>query len=290
MKTRQLLAIAASLLLLGACKGKYEPINNDNDHLASSADSAASSATEPKLVKTASINFKVRNVEQTSMQLTALTTLYQGMVMHHHVSSSIENTRDTRVSNDSVMRVSAIRTVAELEVKVPSVKLNQFMDEVSKMGLYVAERKMDIDDKSLDYLAAQMKLNSRNQIISQQKKGRIVIRDPGAVVNLKDDMIDQQITNMKIDEAVKYSIVDLSFYQSNHINKEIIANDDPANYTSPFFTRLKVAFSNGFMIFQSVVLAIANLWLLIVCAFALYFGIAYYRKRKRTATLNTANI
>jgi hypothetical protein len=274
--------------LLAACKGSgsssgdYETMDNVADTVATT-DIAL---TEPKLVKTAGINFKVKNVQQSSEKITALTNQYKGMVMSHSVNSNINSTSDKRVSEDSVMRISAFYTSAQMTVKVPSDKLDGYLDSIAKLGVYVSTRSMDIEDKSLEYLAAKMKLNSRKDMVDQQKKGKIVIKDPSAVLNLRDDLVDEQIYNRKIDDAVKYSVVNLSFYQSNTIFKEIIANDDPSSYDLPFFKRVGLALNNGWYIFKEALLVLANVWVFVLVGIVLWQIIIYYR-RKRHVVPNT---
>jgi hypothetical protein len=283
MKAKILMMMLAGALL-AACKGSgsYESMDNVADTVATTD----ANLTEPKLVKTAGINFKVKNVQQSSEKITSLTNQYKGMVMSHSVNSNINSTSDKRVSEDSVMRISAFYTSAQMTVKVPSAKLDEYLDSVAKLGVYVSTRSMDIEDKSLDYLSARMKLNSRKDMVDQQKKGKIVIKDPSAVLNLRDDLVDEQIYNRRIDEAVKYSVVNLSFYQSNTIFKEIIANDDPSSYNLPFFKRVGLALNNGWYIFKEALLVLANVWVFVLAGVALWQIIIYYR-RKRHAVPNT---
>ncbi|MBB3054933.1 DUF4349 domain-containing protein [Mucilaginibacter gotjawali] len=281
MKTKFLIPLAG-LAFLCACKGKsgsYELLNNS-----SSADTVSKdSVSGPKLVKTAGIHFKVKNVQQTAEHITALTTGINGMVIHHQMGSTAGRSQDIRISNDSVMRVTAFNTTAEMTVKIPSTKLDEFLNQVGHLGIYVNDRSMDITDKSLDYLSAQLKLKSRAELVSQQKKGKIVIKKPEDVLNLKDDMIDQQIGNRQIDDAVKNSIVTLSFYQSNTINKEVIANDDPSAYNLPFFRRLGMAIENGWGIFVDVIIGMAKLWVFIIAIIGVWVLVRNYRIKKMIA-------
>ena len=100
------------------------------------------------------------------------------------------------------------------------------------------------------------------------------------MLGLKDDMVDQQISNREIDAAVKFSVVSLSFYESNTINKEIIANDDPSAYNLPFIKRLGMAIEDGWAVFVDVIIYLANLWALIIIGLAAWFIIARYRKQQ----------
>jgi uncharacterized cupredoxin-like copper-binding protein len=281
MKTKILMLPLAAVLLLGACKGsgsRYEAINNST-----AADTAASatadSTTSPKLVKTADMRFKVKNVQQTAEKITALIAKNKGMVMHHQMESTIGESKDFKISDDSVNRVSSFNTSADMTVKIPSDQLDEFMTGVAHMGMYVTMRKMDIEDKSLDFLSTKLKLNSRQELVAQQKKGKVTIKDPLNVLLLKDDMVDGHIGNLKIDDAVKYSIITLGFYQSNTIFQEHIANDDPTAYNLPFFNRLTGSFANGWHLFVDAILVIANLWVFILAGIGVWILIRFYKKR-----------
>ncbi len=188
----------AGVALLAACKGKshsgeYEVVNNSTADTAktfSQADDTSRFDIQPKLVKTSDMTFKVKNVQKTGDSVSALTNRYGGMVMHHQMSSNIVNSQDIRMSDDSVMHVSAFNTNADMTVKIPSDKLEDFMIKVSHMGMYITSRQMDIADKSLDYLSERMKTNNRRELVAQQKSGKIKIKNPEAVLWLKDDLVD----------------------------------------------------------------------------------------------------
>ncbi|MFC0515819.1 DUF4349 domain-containing protein [Mucilaginibacter angelicae] len=285
MKTKLFLALLAGVLLLGACKGSnYEAIRDEKavsktDAALANADSTSLETTSTKLVKTADMRFKVKSVQQTGDAIAALTARSNGMVMHHQMQANIEKSEDIRISNDSVKRVSAFSTNADMTVRIPSDKLEDYMTEVAHMGMYVTMRKMDIEDRTLDYLSEKLKLKNRQELVAQQKQGKVIIKNPVNVMLLKDDMVDQQIGNMRTDAEVKYSTVTLSFYQSNTIVQETIANDDPSAYQLPFFKRLAIALSNGWALFIEFMLGMANIWVFIVLAVALWMLYRYYRRK-----------
>jgi len=287
MRTRMLIIIVAAIALLAACKGKsggdYEFINNykSSSSAADSATAADTSKMTTRLVKTAEINFKVKNVQQTSENVAALTEFYGGMVMHHRIQSSAGQSRDVHMSNDSTMRIAAYNTSAEMVVKVPSDKLEDFMTKVSHMGIYVNISTMDIEDRTLDYLSARLKLKDRQELVSQQKQGKIRIKNPVDVLTLKDDMVDAQIGNLKTDEAVKFSTVNLNFYQSDTILKETIANDDPSAYNIPMFQRIGLSFTSGWSIFMDLLIGLINLWVFVLVGIAAWAAYKYYKKRSR---------
>lgn len=280
MKTRFILVLLAGVALLAACKGR-----GGSEEFTSSADTSmvvtraiSDTVAAIKLIKTADMRIKVKNVQQTCEDVSSLTNGYNGLVMRNRVNSYPVRSSDIRKNSDSIVRVTAISTVGEITVKIPTEKLEEFMNKVEKMGLYVNSRQMDITDKTLDYLSARMKLRNRAELISQQKAGKVVIKNPANVLQLKDDMVDQQIGNREIDDAVQNSVVSLGFYQSNIIYKETIADDDPSNYQLPFFSRLGNALSNGWLLFQNVLIGIGYLWVFVLLAFAGVY--IWYRLKK----------
>jgi hypothetical protein len=240
-------------------------------------------ASQTKLVKTADMHFRVKNVERTSRDIAALAVQYNGMVMHHSMQSVINKSQDMPLDKDSVMHIAAYTVNADMVVKISSDKLEEFMNQVSKMAVYTNNRNMDIQDKTLDYLSAQMKVAGRNQIITQQRAGKIVIKNPEAVLDLKDDQVDKEIGNKRTNEQVKYSTIALNFYQDNAMLKEIIANDDPSNFILPFATRLGQTLANGLFIFNETVIALANLWAFILLGIAAYIAYRRYKKKPHVA-------
>jgi hypothetical protein len=269
------------LIFTVGCSGnkptRYEAATADSVAVATNSES--SDPGKPKLVKTADMRFKVKDVQQTGEAISALTTSLNGMVMHHALATTIERSTDVPSSSDSVMRFSSYNTNADMTVRLPSDKMEEFMNRIGHMAVFVNTRNMDIQDKTLDFLSSQLKVSGRNEIIAQQKKGLVKIKDIGDVLALKDDQVDKQIDNRRIEDAVKYSTIGLNFYQSNTVAKELIVNDDPSNYTLPFFRRLGNAFVSGWLIFAETLIALANIWVFILIAIGGLFAYRHYTKK-----------
>ncbi len=281
MKMSNLLVLLAVLCLLGACKssGRNEVMDKAETENVVSADSALITEHTTKLVKTGEMRFKVKDVQKSSEAISALTRSYKGMLMHHSMQSVMVDERTSPLHNDSLNHVSAFTTTATMTVKVPSENLDQFMNEVGRLGIYVNIRRMDIEDKTLDYLSAKLKHENRVQMEDEQKKWKPALKDANAMLKIKDDMVDGNISNRRVDEAVRYSTIDLSLYQSNTIVQEIIANDDTSLYQLPFTTRLSIALQNGWGLFASLVVALANLWVFVLVACAVWFAFRMYKRK-----------
>jgi len=285
MKSKVLIPLLAGLVLLGACKGVNKSESADTVEDAVNKEKAVSLKkdtlqTGPKLVKKADIHFKVKNVQQTSEQIAALTTSLNGMVIHHTINSTSENSADIKRSNDSVMRVTVVNTTAEMTVKIPPANLESFMLQVSKMGIYINNSHMDISDKSLEYLSTQLKLKNQNERIARDKKETNAAKSPDDLLAFKNSMVDQQINNRRTDDSVKNSVVILSFYESNIVTREIIANNDLSAYNPPVSKQLSMSFENGWDVFVSLLVALANAWVIFPIGFGVWMLIKYVKKKR----------
>jgi Domain of unknown function (DUF4349) len=282
MKTKFLIPLIAGVGLFCACgksKSGYEVVNNSN---ADSVKVDQVVTLQPKLVKKGSMRIKVKNVEQASNYITALTSSYHGMVIQHEMNASEEGRNNVRLNNDSVLRIITLDKNANIIVRIPTEKLDEFMDKIAGIGVYVNNRYMEVSDKSLDYLSSQLKLKNRTELVAQQKTGKIIIKNPANVLLLKDEMVDQQIANRSIDDEVKNTTISLNIYQSNIINKEVVANDDPFAYNLPFPQRLLMALQNGWTVFVDIVVGLANLWVFILIALGTWALVKLYRTKHIT--------
>jgi hypothetical protein len=109
-----------------------------------------------------------------------------------------------------------------------------------------------------------LKVKNRKEWVAQLKTWIKNLLKTQMCLALKDNMVDDQVNNLKTDAAVKYSTIILSFYQDKTISKQLIANDDPSAYHPPFFSRLLMALANGWYMFAEIILGLANLWMFLL--------------------------
>ena len=291
MKSQTFIPLLAGLVLLGACKGKDSYKSADTVGIATDSSKVVTvksdtAQTGQKLVKNANIRFKVKNVLQTSDQINSLATNLNGMVVHHTINSTAAETADIKKSNDSVLRVTVINTTAEMTVKVPSSNMESFMLQVSKMGLYINNSHMDVTDKTLEYQSTNLKLKNQAEYVNQQKHAAENKKTPDEMLIFKNSMVDQQIRNHIIDDSVRFSTVTLSFYDSNVINRETIANDDLSDYNPPFFSRAGASIEYGWNVVETIFVYLLNVWFLIPIGAATWVLIKYLKKKKPAVLVN----
>jgi hypothetical protein len=285
MKTKFLIPLMAGLALLCACKGKGGAGGSaDTAYVmtrkATSVEPGADTIkSHPKVVKTADMRFQVKSVQQATEQITALTASYNGTVVHHWMRSTPGDSTDIRKSEDSIMRVTVINSTAEVTVKIPPANVENFMEQVAHLGMYIKNSKMDVSDKTLDYLSARLKLKNQNELVKGQKAATDK-KTPEDLLAFKNNMVDQQINNRKTDDSVRYSVITLSFYEDNTIIRKVIANSNLSAYNLPFSKRMALSFENGWDVFVIILAGIANFWVLLPVGLGIWLVARYYKNKK----------
>lgn len=272
MKANSLIMLAG-IVLFAACK-------SSTDY--SAADSLEQFQNDSaKIVKTADMRIKVKNVQLVAEQITKLVDECGGTVVHHTMQSNIVDRHDVMLSNDSVKKLTVYNTTADVVIKIPALIMEPFMDSLNHLGIYVDERKMDIEDRTLNYLSE--KLKAQNRQYSVAARGKIKLSQGGAdsILALKDDIVDRKISNLKTNDEVKYSTMALNLYQNNTVNTEVVANDDLSNYNSSIFTRTGLALSKGWFFFSEAVIGILHLWAFILAGAGVWVGIRMYKRKRK---------
>ncbi len=291
MKNKYFYLLLLGSLVIAACsQSRRDQTSATEDHIIAddakdnpSPNSVENSAA--KLVKTADMRFKVQNVQKANTDISNLAHSMNGMLMDHTMESSIENSEITPISNDSMMVISSYITHSDMTVRVPSERMEEFLNAVGKLAAFINFRHMHIDDKRLDYLAAKMKSMNRSQFVKdQQKRTRANIEDGTEVLNVKDELIDHNINNMKIDDSVKYSTINLNLYQNSVVSKEVTVNNNLSNYQLPFFMRVGNAFTDGCILFKDFLIALTHIWIFIGLGIFIWITIKYRVKKSKLAS------
>lgn len=290
---RNIIAIAIILTIFGC-----QNANKNNESVASTqemvipdAATADTTATE-KIVKTADMRFRVKDVQSTKEKLSQTIKNQGGTVSEFSIQSVIQETEKVKQSTDSLKEITSYKTEGYLVAKVPSEKLDEFTNTIAKMAVFVDNQSLKMDDQSISYLTNKLKVDNRREAVDRINK-LATKKSPNVETSLiiKDDYIDKKMQNMLIDSRVKYSTITLNFYQDNTIKTMVVANDNIYDYKPDFGNRLWLGIVNGWTIFKEIILALANLWMLVLVGIGVFFTIRYFiRKNKIALDLATKNL
>ena len=289
---RNIIAIAIIAGLFGCQNAKT---NNESADVAEAKEviiPSLSDTVTSKIIKTADMRFRVKDVQNTKENLSKTIKAQGGSVAEFSIQSSIIQTDKIKQSADSLKEITSYRTDGYLVAKVPSEKIDEFTNTIAKMAVFVDNQSMKMDDQSLAYLANRMK--AQNRVEASNQIGKIPGKRTGNIetsLALKDDYVDRKLDNMSIDARVKYSTITLNFYQNNTVKTMVVANDNLYDYRPAFANRFWLSIVNGWTMFMEIILALANLWMLILVGVAAFLIVRHFlRKNKLAVELATRNL
>ncbi|MGN8057894.1 DUF4349 domain-containing protein [Pedobacter sp. 22163] len=280
---RNIIAIAIVLTIFG-CQKSNEKYASSEVLVANELRIPTDSTAVAKIIKTADMRFRVKDVQNTKEQLSKTIKAQGGTVAEFSIESPIQETDKVKQSTDSLKEITSYRTQGYLVAKVPSEKLDEFTNTIAKMAIFVDNQSMKMDDQSIAYLSN--KLKAQNRVDAIEKINKVASKKSANVESslyIKDDYVDKRIENMQIDSRVKFSTITLNFYQDNTVKTMIIANDNLYDYRPAFVNRLWLGIVNGWTIFKEIIIAISNLWMLILVGIATFFTIKYFIRRNKLA-------
>lgn len=269
-------------IAISACNKENKSYEATSDATAPNLEISDTTLTE-KIIKTADMRFRVKEVQKTKEKLADLVKAEGGTLAEFSIQSNVERFEKVGYSADSLLELTSYRVEGSIVAKVPSEKLDAFTNKVAGMAVFVDHQSMKMDDQSISYLSNKLKNQNRVEAVAQlNKHANKKSNNVETALNLKDDYIDKKIENLSIDSRVKYSDITLNFYQDNTVKKLVVGNDNLADYRPGFFRRLGLNIQNGWVIFKEFILIISNLWMLVVLVLAGYFAFRYYRKKRKS--------
>ena len=283
---KRYLFCAAIIVAMFGCNANKEKdyASSESSNTAESVDAAviADSTATPKIIKTADMRFRVKDVQDTKENLSKTIKAQGGTVAEFSINSYIQESNKVRYSVDSLKEITSYRKEGMLVAKIPSEKLDDFINTIARMAVFVDNQAMKMDDQSIAYLANKLKAQNRAEALNTinqtaKRKGNNVETS----LYIKDDYVDKKIDNMNIDNRVKFSTITLNFYQDNTVKTLIVGNDNLSDYKPGFFKRLGLNMLDGWKYFKELILALSHLWMFFLVGFAVFFGIRYYLRSRK---------
>ncbi|MGN6395168.1 MAG: DUF4349 domain-containing protein [Mucilaginibacter sp.] len=321
MKTKHLIPLIAGLGLLCACKGKISSSSpadtTENANVIvrkfptadssitekvplrkSTPDSSAkklqigrshkTDTSQPirRIVQKADIHFRVKSVTQTAEQIAALTADLKGSIIYQTIHSTLQSQQDFKRSDDSITRVTITRPAAEMKVKVPPPYLEVFLLEVARLGIHIDSSHLIVNDKTLDYLSAQLKLKDKTgELAERESKAETKITTE--TQNLKNNIIDERIKNLRLADSAKMGVISLSFYENDVITKEVLPSRNLGSYNESASNRVATSVKEGWDVFVDFIAVIIKAWVLLPLGFIAWLIIKRFNKTKTITNIKT---
>lgn len=278
MKRSDILIPACVLFLLAGCNarqdsaGSYAPADHSNNEISTDSASVADApinSPDRKIIRTADLRCRVKDVFATTSGIENLVTSLGGQVSKSTLENSIDDTRRLQYASDSLQVVQSYTTTAQLTLRVPFERLDTLLTVIASNSAFMNERHLKLEDVTLQYLGNQLrnKAQEQNNVVGQVSKGKRKISqiiDAGQYIDQRNDQrIDRTIENFSLNTQARFATLTLDLYQPQRLDRQIIADTDKMMQPG-FGQRTKMALMGGWQMIQELMLLLLRIWPLVL--------------------------
>jgi hypothetical protein len=283
------LAIIASCAKKNEAEGTYEDLNLKNLESEAVADSttapismAASQEVEgKKFVRKADVNMEVSDVYQATIYIENTLKEMGGFVTLSNYRSEVLEEKVFPQSDEKSMLVREYITKNQMQVRVPTEKLSDFLKQLNDKNIFLRERIITAEDVSTNIKMAELEKQRMAKHKAQLSQQANTIKNAEAVNENERELIYQKINDLNLADELKYSTVEIYLSEpKSKISQVEIPNTKSLKnkYHGGFGYSIKEAFADGFYGFQQFLILVAHAWMFILAGI---LGIFVWKNRKK---------
>lgn len=221
------------------------------------------------MVKTATINFEVKDVYQSALQLEQLAAQFAGFVEQKDIQKTVEDQFSRSNTNGTQTVFMKISPHASMVVRIPSDQTQRFINSLPQFMLFLNEQR---------YEAKRLQLKLLQEKLTQQANVGAA-SDSKASNRLAADIAD--LTQQEVQDRLNYSTIQLDFSQPAMLRQtQDIQLHRVALEQYGFFNRLWHSIqlgAVGFLDFLVAAMLLWPLWLILSIAVVLIWK---YKKKR----------
>jgi hypothetical protein len=270
--------------------GQLDKALSENPTLAKDIKLSTKTPSDKKLIKTAELKFKVKNVPTATEKIEDLAARYDGYITYSNLQNRQENYERVQNARDSVMICQQITVFNEMQLRIPNIKLDSFIRNLNPMVVFLDHRVIKMDDVTYRYLKNQKKterLNNyaRRQVNHIDEANSKLKETTSAEENLLDKQIqndETKISNLELEDQLKYCNLSIEIYQKPILVKEVIFDFNYVSESKPnFFVRAMDSVIYGWWIFEEIILFLVRLWWIVLLVLTGLVVLRYFSRKKK---------
>lgn len=217
-----------------------------------------------KIIKTANVRFKVKNVQESTQAIKLLVNDYQGYVSN------------MRFSNNSYQKENSFT------LKVPKNNFDKLLDSLSSVAEFVDHIEIASKDVTEEYMDVETRLKTKLEVKARYEE--ILRNNVKTVKDILETEEKLRIIQEEIEVAqgrLKYMVNRISFSTIDVVLYETVEyKEQPDAYKRTFGSEILEALSAGWSLIKSIFLGIIYIWPLILLIGGVIFFIRTRKKNK----------
>ena len=211
---------------------------------------AASQEVEgKKFVRKADVNMEVSDVYQATIYIENTLKEMGGFVTLSNYRSEVLEEKVFPQSDEKSMLVREYITKNQMQVRVPTEKLADFLKQLNDKNIFLRERIITAEDVSTNIKMAELEKQRMAKHKAQLLQQANTIKNAEAVNENERELIYQKINDLNLADELKYSTVEIYLSEpKSKISQVEIPNTKSLKnkYQVGFGYSIKEAFADGF--------------------------------------------
>lgn len=219
-----------------------------------------------QLVKSAQLQFEVKDVLKTTSALEQQLSQYQGYIEEKQINYQVSDRSERDRIDGSVDIYEKITPTVQLTVRVPNQQVTPFLNQL--LPLMLNFNSQSYEAKRYELKLLEEKLNTANQSNSAS--------------NAVNNQL-QQLTSLEVKDRLAYSTIRLEFFQQAQVRKtrDLNINRIATLDSDPLLSRIWEAIKIGLYGLRETIIWLVMLWPLYL-AIAILWGIRRCYKAKKS--------
>ena len=217
-----------------------------------------------QLVKSAQLQFEVKDVLKTTATLEQQLLQYNGYIEQKQIDYQISDSSRRDHVDGSVSIYEKITPTVQLTVRIPNAQVTTFLNNL--LPLMLNFNSQSYEAKRYELKLLEDKLNTANQ-------------GSGASNSINNQL--QQLTDLEVKDRLAYSTIRLEFFQQAQLRKsqDLNINRVATLDSDPLFSRLWESIKMGLYGFREIFIWLVMLWPLYLVIAAFWSIRRFYKNR-----------
>ena len=291
--TQKIVSSLVFLVIIASCAKKNETEGTYLDLDLKESEAAIDSAAAPmsmaasqevegkKFVRKADVNMEGSDVYQATIYIENTLKEMGGFVTLSNYRSDVLEEKIFPQSDEKSMLVREYITKNQMQVRVPTEKLSDFLKQLNDKNIFLRERIITAEDVSTNIKMAELEKQRMAKHKAQLSQQTNTIKNAEAVNENERELIYQKINDLNLADELKYSTVEIYLSEpKSKISQVEIPNTKSLKnkYQGGFGYSIKEAFADGFYGFQQFLILVAHAWMFILAGI---LGIFVWKNRKK---------
>ncbi|HEX8615384.1 MAG TPA: DUF4349 domain-containing protein [Telluria sp.] len=230
---------------------------------------------ERKFIRTASANFRVKDVYVAALGIEDTVASHGGFVVSNEIGTGSTRTERQAVGDGKLIELNEYTVQGQLVVRVPSAKTQEFLRAIASHVVFLDQRKYAAHDAQFDLLRQQLDATRSQETQAElgeavREGGKLMQRSE--VIAMRGDARAARdaalLAKKEFEDQVAFSTIALTLSQPSRVlQSEHVDVDSMVRQLRPgFASRLQDQLRGGWDGALNLLLALAGLWPLLLVA------------------------